>query len=272
MKLIVLQGPENSGKTTTLKIVYEQLKKWNLLETHCFKYYDSDGGHRDFRDVLLVERQTILDSIPADVKKSSTNIKEYCGADTSIIAEAFSSIDLPFLNEIEANRIEDYIKSEMKKINDFVDDEEDDFEDSDIDFDSVCDDALQKPDVKKLISDVANLCSDDLGTLGIVLEGDYGFVHKKTRGSTTHHSRSLYNHLWELRFCDTVICACSILAGVTTPSMKPANCVAKFIIDYVKTVGSITFYVLSTVSCTKKGWKKKIATDTVIANQIVSLI
>ena len=36
MKLIVLYGEENSGKSITLKRVYERLKKENLLETNWF--------------------------------------------------------------------------------------------------------------------------------------------------------------------------------------------------------------------------------------------
>ena len=55
MKLIVLYGPESSGKTTTLKIAYEKTKKDNKEESYCFKYYDDTREHNDFRDVLLLD-------------------------------------------------------------------------------------------------------------------------------------------------------------------------------------------------------------------------
>ena len=43
MKLIVLYGPENSGKTTTLKIVYGKLKPFDKnLQLPRFEYLDKN--------------------------------------------------------------------------------------------------------------------------------------------------------------------------------------------------------------------------------------
>lgn len=61
MKLIVLYGPANSGKTTSLKKVYEVLKCLNYTETKEFKYLDLTF-YLDFLDVLeLNPKETQLD-------------------------------------------------------------------------------------------------------------------------------------------------------------------------------------------------------------------
>ena len=55
MKLIVLYGPENSGKTTTLEIVYERLKRISIPRaTNMF--WSLDGIQRDFIDVLDIDK------------------------------------------------------------------------------------------------------------------------------------------------------------------------------------------------------------------------
>ena len=54
MKLIVLYGPENSGKTTTLEIVYERLKRISVVNLNKFWYLDEI--QRDFIDVLEVDK------------------------------------------------------------------------------------------------------------------------------------------------------------------------------------------------------------------------
>lgn len=51
MELIVLYGPNNSGKTTSLKIVYEVLKSINIKETNVFRYVDRTW-FLDFLDAL----------------------------------------------------------------------------------------------------------------------------------------------------------------------------------------------------------------------------
>ena len=70
MKLIVLYGEEKSGKTTTLKMVYEKLKQFNQVETRWFKYCDSDREHNDFRDVLVIN--------PKDVLKITSSTHDNC--------------------------------------------------------------------------------------------------------------------------------------------------------------------------------------------------
>ena len=57
MKLIVLQGPENSGKTTTLKKIYERLKCINAADSNYFEYVDSNL--RDFNGVLEIDTNKI---------------------------------------------------------------------------------------------------------------------------------------------------------------------------------------------------------------------
>ncbi len=55
MKLIVLYGPENSGKTTTLEIVYERLKRISIPRATNYFFY-LDGIQRDFIDVLDIDK------------------------------------------------------------------------------------------------------------------------------------------------------------------------------------------------------------------------
>ncbi|MBQ3691649.1 MAG: hypothetical protein II937_17515 [Bacteroidales bacterium] len=54
MKLIVLYGKPNTGKTTTLEIVYERLKRINVQNTNMFWYLDDI--QRDFIDVLVIDK------------------------------------------------------------------------------------------------------------------------------------------------------------------------------------------------------------------------
>lgn len=55
MKLIVLHGPENSGKTSTLEVVYERLKRISVSEPY-FEYVDV---LRDFNAVLEIDKKKI---------------------------------------------------------------------------------------------------------------------------------------------------------------------------------------------------------------------
>ena len=99
MKLIVLYGPENSGKTMTLKRLYETLKQHNVYETKCFKFYDSDHLHNDFRDVLVLDK-----SKPIIVQNGTTKIEVYDGRDVDAIKKAFpdmDNIDNLYLNDNE---------------------------------------------------------------------------------------------------------------------------------------------------------------------------
>lgn len=63
MKLIVLYGDGNIGKTTTLKKVYEMLKNFSIKGVNCFKEYNADAHKAnssiqiDIRDVLVIDNQ-----------------------------------------------------------------------------------------------------------------------------------------------------------------------------------------------------------------------
>ena len=69
MKLIVLYGGGKTGKTTSLKIVYEVLKRMNHEETNVFEYLDTQYHYRDFLDVLVLDRQLVFDNIDKCIKK-----------------------------------------------------------------------------------------------------------------------------------------------------------------------------------------------------------
>ncbi|MDD6001582.1 MAG: hypothetical protein PUC50_05225 [Bacteroidales bacterium] len=70
MKLIVLYGPANSGKTTSLKKVYEVLKHINIRETNVFKYLDINF-YLDFLDKLVLNRQLTKNEINECLEKST---------------------------------------------------------------------------------------------------------------------------------------------------------------------------------------------------------
>ncbi|MBP5502491.1 MAG: hypothetical protein J6Y24_06855 [Bacteroidales bacterium] len=263
-KLIVLYGEENSGKTITLKMVYQQLKKMNLLETYWFKYYDSDGRHNDFRDVLVLPKPDSFLSLRGD---------EFDSEKPDDLDKAFpDDIDNDFLDELDKKGLDDYFKTmdfRQLKIEE-IENTQEDGEDEDEYFEE--ESTRESPkgiNLDKLIADVAKLESKNLFTIGLILEGDYGFLHRKTRSTTTHHKRSLYNHLQELSFCDVVICACSILKGVSTPVYKPVNCVAHFIRTYK---GSLKYYVERSHHYGRVGWAKKLKDDKDIANKIIKHI
>lgn len=92
MKLIVLYGPENSGKTTTLKIVYEVLKQFNLLETHWFKYYDDDCKRNDFRDTLVLDKDFYVNV--GEMKIENDEWTEYTGNDNNDLDTIFEEKNL----------------------------------------------------------------------------------------------------------------------------------------------------------------------------------
>lgn len=74
MKLIVLYGPEDSGKTTTLEIVYERLKRINVQNTNMFCYLDDI--QRDFIDVLVIDKTRLGDAGCNPTKRTSTQQPE----------------------------------------------------------------------------------------------------------------------------------------------------------------------------------------------------
>ncbi len=76
MELIVLYDCSNSGKTTSLKIVYEVLKNLNYEETNVFRYLDLNY-YRDFLDVLILDRNTTKNAIDLCVKMSQSTPMRY---------------------------------------------------------------------------------------------------------------------------------------------------------------------------------------------------
>ena len=57
MEIIVLKGEQNARKTTTLKLLYSRLKKYNEKETNQFQYIDYNNI--DFVDVLVINGKLI---------------------------------------------------------------------------------------------------------------------------------------------------------------------------------------------------------------------
>lgn len=57
MEIIVLKGEQNARKTTTLKLLYSRLKKYNEKETKQFQYIDYNN--LDFVDVLVINGKLI---------------------------------------------------------------------------------------------------------------------------------------------------------------------------------------------------------------------
>ena len=277
MKLIVLYGPENSGKTTTLKMVYKKLKELNLLETHCFKYYDEDAHHNDFRDVLVLKKSEM-----EDVTVSNDNPKRrwYDGTNPQDIKDAFPDGDDVNTMTFDDAELNDMVEFESEVETDDVADETDVLEpdvDVECDADSDSENAdsncqLQAPDLNALITETATLEPKDLFLVGMSLEGDYGFLHdRKPNSSWTWHNRNLYKNLKEFLFCDTIVCACSVLHAAPTAKYKPVNCVIKFLRDFAAS-NSILFRVIHSNPHGKDGWNKKLKDDETIANEIVSLI
>lgn len=275
MKLIVLYGPEDSGKTTTLKMVYERLKKHNLLETNCFKYYDDDARHNDFRDVLVLKKSAAEDvatssNYPEGRWFDGTNpqdIKDAFPDGDDVSAMTFDDAELNFVAECENPEIFDDEADETDVLKTDVECGEDsDSGNADSNY------PLQAPDLSALISKTASLNPKDLFLVGISLEGDYGFQHdKKIKSSWTLHDRNLYKNLKELLFCDTIVCACSVLNVAPTPKYKPVNCVIKFLRNFAAS-HSIKFRVVESKLHGADGWNKKLKDDKNIANDIVSLV
>ena len=80
-----------------------------------------------------------------------------------------------------------------------------------------------------------------------------------------------------MRFCDTIICACSILKDDTTQKLikdskkMPVYCVVKFLRDFAAS-HSIKFRVVKSKMHGADGWNKKLKDNQNNANEIVSLI
>ena len=57
MEMIVLKGKQNARKTTTLKLLYSELKKYNESEKNQFQYIDYNNI--DFMDVLVIKGKLV---------------------------------------------------------------------------------------------------------------------------------------------------------------------------------------------------------------------
>ncbi len=259
MKLIVLYGPEKSGKTTTLKMVYEQLKPFNLSETYWFKYYDSNRAHLDFRDVLALDYAKIT-AIKVDYK-----YKDYSDCISQILDECVINKILSDKSKIKVNY--DTIEKLVTKIKQIINDKKSDNTNTIYTIEELTKEIekLEAIDPKKQ-SDINKnkevlKCGKDFNNIngykvGFVLEGDYGFVHY------ARHSRNLYEHLKQLIGCDTIICACS---AKNVPFLRqPFLCVLFFIAYYILQNGHCSLQLL-VVNSNRYN-------EQVVANRIVSLI
>ncbi|MBO7597906.1 MAG: hypothetical protein J6T70_12775 [Bacteroidales bacterium] len=279
MNLIVLKGEENSGKTITLKMVYERLKTFNLLDTHWFKYYDDDGAHRDFRDVLILNTSKAIAAYPPISPSSVTcTTIDYDGSDISILKSLFDDVDFNYIkdpskliNEHQSISEYDYGKDydETEELDRTYDDNLRDKLDT---LRETSDNSVSESHIETTLNTVSKFKPNGINLIGFVLEGDYGFAHAITKSTTTHHSRCLYDHLKTLEFCNSLICACSIPAIGTHPRMNPVYCVVKFIIDYASKYGSIRVVLINSNRSSSTSWSTKISIDKAIAHQIINNI
>lgn len=241
MKLIVLYGPENSGKTTILKMVYEQVKKKNLVETHWFKYYDDNCEHNDFRDVLVIEDDKVIETKPLILSNFEDEVKK--------IIEDLKSQDykIEVIPKDENGNKMETITEKLQIHND--DDTFTDFNDVSFEqFIKIDKTKLQENQEKQILDFIRLLCREpenyptsisgfDGKTVGFITEGDFGFIAPSTSWWAKHH-QNLYTHLKNLEECDVIICACSLLHKKTV-FQQPLLCLVQFIYEcFIK--GSLT--------------------------------
>ncbi|MBR4326140.1 MAG: hypothetical protein IKP73_11510 [Bacteroidales bacterium] len=169
MKLIVLYGPKDSGKTTTLKIVYGKLKPFDKnLQLPRFEYLDKNT-YLDFADVLALAKTNVWN------KSVTVSLKdEYKQYDENTI----SDFD------------ETYQKDERNK-------SDDEYNSILLNMEQQIDELFDKP--------ALSLQDNDRLNIGFVLEGDYGCTPKNADAQ----ARSLYKNLEKFKDCDIIICACS---------------------------------------------------------------
>lgn len=218
-KLIVLFGPENSGKTTTLKIAYELTKQDNTEETKWFKYYDDQKAHNDFRDVLILDRSNTNNDKHGDFLINEDNQDEVIKKMVSFIRNTIICDDEIKDKEEEVKKIKwnewDNLKDFKKKVMTFTMDEE------------------ERPN---------NLYDfKDKYKVAYVLEGDYGFIHHDNKGS--YPKLNLYTHLKNVELCDTIVCACSVVKK-SGYQYQPLSCLIYFILKYLLTYKSIQVYMI----------------------------
>lgn len=210
MKLIVLYGPENSGKTTTLKMVYDVLKKFNVLETNQFRYLDKepdtvknlygvDTSRLDFLDILYVlkDKTTNSKNDASNVNQSKQKI------DTNSLDKLFDDID---------KIIDDYAsQSKVQK---------------------ECDFETLKQSVNQLLSHRRPIYPDDLYSVGIATQGDYDST------TTRKYARSVEEHLEDLKGCDIIICACT--KKTTNP---PKQCIIDFVNKHLTEIDDVEIVI-----------------------------
>lgn len=251
-KLIVLFGPEDSGKTTTLKKVYELLKPFNMSETRRFKYYDSDYSVSDFQDVLIFDSpKTISDSVTSTHPSSSytiNNTEDY-NAVLTRLKKIFSSYEQ--IDSIEK------LDELLKKC------------DSVEKFDNVIKE-LENDTNKKTDEKINDVVQKDEYRVGFSLEGDYGFKHYQTE-YWAKHSRNLYENLIELNDCNTIICACSKYPAGTI-DQQPLLCILFFIIYCYLTSIPLQIHLVESIPLPKTQWDTKNRENAKIANKIINLI
>ena len=187
MKLIVLKGNPQTGKTTILKMVYEMLKKINVEETHCFKYYDSDHDYNDFRDVLVIDKEQILSV--EDVMSDGNNDKPVNINCVEHLKHFFPTYEVINSSNEELEKSIQILEKCNKDKNEFQQSPK-------------YEDVLPIECLNKL----QNISQKYL-KIGFVLEGDYGFLHRKSQWAK--HPRNLYRQLKQMMVCDIIICACS---------------------------------------------------------------
>jgi len=206
MKLIVLYGPENSGKTTTLKMVYDELKNVNALETNQFNYIDKepkvgtsslkgvDVCRLDYRDILLIDKSKLSKNINAS---DSATIVEYMECCSDEFPECIQKVD-----------------KEMERYNGLTETEQDSITVSDCN--RYCE-VKKLESVAEYIKKVNLIDPQNIQSVGIVTQGDYGYRCKSS-------AKNLYQLLDNLKSCDTIICACS------HNSQNPILCVKDFVL------------------------------------------
>ncbi|MBR4625306.1 MAG: hypothetical protein IKO56_07215 [Alphaproteobacteria bacterium] len=277
MKLIVLYGPKDSGKTTTLKVVYEKLKKKNVCETNWFAYYDSDRAHLDFRDVLVFP---YTDNRVLDDKNEGhlTAIESILSTLNGLNDKNTNSFNLLLERERKKEEQESQKNSkENKSVNPL---------NGDVSFPSrsyspyELEEKIQNLEkynktMHPKESDYEPVFGDDLTQfdcykVGFVLEGDFGFVH--TNDYWAKNNRNLYRHLTELIHCNTIICACSEFSASAPVQQKPLLCIAYFVIYCFLNNIPIQLFPVDSIYLAGKRWATRNVENEKIANQIIKQI
>ena len=221
MKLIVLYGPSNSGKTTTLKMVYEVLKKLNTKEERRFKYLDPNM-YLDFRDVLIIEQRPTITQLLIKEKNSKYEDKD----DNEDFEKNYPSMneESPFYKE---GNVSDSTFPDNENDSDEDDSDEDDLKDDDLNDENHVENVLNNNDITP---ETAFQTSGDTRSIGIILDGDYGCEPGKCVCKKPLTHKRLCNNIQNFQNCDIIICACS--QKKSSKKEKPSNCIKWAIQNY----------------------------------------